>query len=185
MSVYMTLYSQPKVHKNEVNNIVHLMANQLEQEVLTAQQSSPEQLAEKMRLATAKPALCTIDILRGEERKRLASLAITCLNNHSQAEEKAKLASHLSTTANTALHWGRLLWLLPTLITRDSLDTDQEPQGAPPESDKNTRLKLRALIKQRLQMAEQGQWDQLLTLYLTNLEAATTPQRGANHSSLE
>ena len=44
----------------------------------------------------------------------------------------------------------------------------------PPESSKSERLKLWNVIKQRLQLAEQGRWDVLLKHYQGDLEKLTS-----------
>ena len=46
-------------------------------------------------------------------------------------------------------------------MTRDSYDSDQDP-AKPPEPSKGDKLKLRNVIKQRLQFDEKGRWDVLL-----------------------
>jgi hypothetical protein len=114
--------------------------------------------------ATERPALRTIDALRGGERKRFANLAIKRLNAHSQAEEKAKNTHPSSILAKAAAHSGRLLWLLPTLITRDTLDDEQERSENVGLNRKDNK-KLRDLIKQRLQQAEHEHWGQLIADY--------------------
>ena len=96
------------------------MADQLEQEMVTDEARDPQIDAEQAELACRQPALGTIDTIKGEERKRLAALAMRTLNHHSQSEVKAKSANHGSILSNSALLWGRILWLLPTLVTRDS-----------------------------------------------------------------
>ena len=71
--------------------ITQMFADQIQSEVLHAEQSSPQHVADMAEQATRQPAICTIDDL--EERRRLATLAIQTLNNHTQAEDKAKNAS--------------------------------------------------------------------------------------------
>ena len=108
------------------------MAEQLEQELDTDEACDPRIVAELTELACRQPALRTIDTIKGEERKRLAALAMQTINHHCQAEVKAKDANHGSIFANSALLWGRILWLLPTLVTRDSYESDQD-LAKPPE----------------------------------------------------
>ena len=75
---------------------------------------------------------------------------------------KRKQASHGSIFAKSALLWGRILRLLSTLATRDSYESDEDP-AKPPEPSNGDKLKLRNVIKQRLQLAEQGGGDVLLS----------------------
>jgi hypothetical protein len=129
--------------------------------------------------ATDRPALRTIDTLRGGERKRIANLAIKRLNAHSQAEEKAKSAHPTSILAKAAAHSGRLLWLLPTLITRDTLDDEQERSENVDLHRKDNQL-LRNLIKQRLQQAEHEHWGELIADYHKCLRKVDSQQGRGN-----
>ena len=78
-----------------------------------------------LKAATAVPALHTIDVLRGEECERFATFAISRLSAHVHAETMAKGAQPTSPLAEKAVEAGRLLWLLPSLITRDCLVQEQ------------------------------------------------------------
>ena len=79
------------------------MADQLEQELVTDEACDPQIVAELTELACRQPALRTIDTIKGEERKRLATLAMQTLNHHTQAEVKAKNANHGSIFAKSTL----------------------------------------------------------------------------------
>ena len=84
------------------DQIIQGMADQLAQEMVTDEASDSWIVAEQAELVCRQPALRTIDIIKGEERKRLATVAMQTLNNHSQAETKAKNANHGSILSNSA-----------------------------------------------------------------------------------
>jgi hypothetical protein len=56
------------------------MTNQMATTIESDYQAAPVQVAEWAVQATDRPAMRTIDTLRGEDRKRFANLAIKCLN---------------------------------------------------------------------------------------------------------
>ena len=62
------------------------------------------------------------------------------------------------------------------------MESDQVP-AKPPEPSKGDKLKLRNVIKQRLQHAENGRWDALLKHYMADLALANVLVRGANSQS--
>ena len=62
--------------------ITQNMAAQLEQEILTAEASKPRIVADQAELACRQLALRTVDMVKGEERKRMAALIMQALNHH-------------------------------------------------------------------------------------------------------
>ena len=112
------------------DHVIQQMIDQLQATIANAKHATADQMVYVARLGSETPAIRTIRILSGVERKRLANLAIECLSSHTQAEEKAKHASPASIYDNAAARASRLSWLPPTLITRDAGGQEQKYQPA-------------------------------------------------------
>ena len=111
------------------------MATQLEQEMSKAVASNPRIVADQAELACRQPALRTVDMANGEERKRMAALAMQNLNRLSQAEVKAKNASRCS-IASSLRYYGRESYgsFLP-LIHATPTNPTKAPPNRLPECD--------------------------------------------------
>ena len=66
--------------RDRVEQVTQDAADRLEQEMVTAEASDPRVVAEHAEQACLQPALRTIDLLEGEERKRIATLAMQTLS---------------------------------------------------------------------------------------------------------
>ena len=132
--------------------------------------------------ATERPALPTVVHLPKMLRRRVADILIEALRHHVEAEAQAAARwsdAAAKTRARVASQW---LWLLPSLLlrqggVRDALDGE----GQKDRADSTFQV-----IRQRVQRAESGKWQALLTDYLRDVAAEDEggPPRGRGSGSL-
>ena len=125
--------------------------------------------------ATARPAVQTMEWIPRKHRVRTAGVLRDFFGPHVEAERAALRggAEH----AADAVAAGRLLWLGPTLLLRSRASYEDDVL-APPVAEVTTKGVERAnMLRGRLQLAESGQWRELLRAYLADVAAADRADR--------
>ena len=135
--------------------------------------------------ATARPALNTLEHIPGHHRLRCADIFRDLFSSHAAAEKaatKGGAAAHAH-----ALRAARLLWAAPALLLR-TCRAPRDDVLSPPTAPATAKGVARAnIVRARLQHAEVGDWEKLLSDYLVDRAAsdalALARARGHEHAS--
>ena len=143
------------------------------QEDQPAADASAPNMSQLLQGWAAEPALPTMMHVPRHLRKRFGVLAAGVLQRAVDLST-AQPASDADVQAARNAHL--LAWALPGLILRQApMDGDDEPDAARADS-----LRRAALVRQRLQIAERGQWHKLLEQAL-----AERAEKGRDHDPLD
>ena len=118
----------------------------------------------------SRPAPNTLEHIPGHHRLRCADLFRDFFSSHAAAEKtvaKGGAAAH-----GQALRASRLLWAAPTLLLHSCLAPREDVLAAPTMPALAKGIERANMVRHRLQLAEQGNWEKFMQEYLNDRDVA-------------